>query len=201
MTIAAIETVYKGYKFRSRLEARWAYFLDLLGIRWEYEHEKYQLSSGVRYIPDFWLPDHHTILEIKGTRPTSDQIQKCEELSDSGGCITVIAWGLPQRWTSNIKDTNYQGMMVNGYCDTSYGVCACWDKDCAWIFGEDKKPGIYSIHFNSEAQFYICDENSMADIDLFKNRHNFGYTIPRNFIDKVKQVRFEDLGRQVDLFE
>lgn len=29
MGITAIETVYNGYKFRSRLEARWAVFLML----------------------------------------------------------------------------------------------------------------------------------------------------------------------------
>lgn len=28
MTIKAIDTIYKGYKFRSRLEARWAVFFD-----------------------------------------------------------------------------------------------------------------------------------------------------------------------------
>ncbi len=30
-------TVYNGTKFRSRLEARWACFFDLLGWRWQYE--------------------------------------------------------------------------------------------------------------------------------------------------------------------
>ena len=29
-----IETVYKGFKFRSRLEARWAVFFDACGVRW-----------------------------------------------------------------------------------------------------------------------------------------------------------------------
>lgn len=28
----AIETRYKGYRFRSRLEARWAVFFDALGL-------------------------------------------------------------------------------------------------------------------------------------------------------------------------
>jgi hypothetical protein len=28
MTIQAIETVYRGHRFRSRLEARWAVFFD-----------------------------------------------------------------------------------------------------------------------------------------------------------------------------
>ncbi len=35
----AIETVYRGYRFRSRLEARWAVFFDEAGIDWRYEHE------------------------------------------------------------------------------------------------------------------------------------------------------------------
>ena len=31
--IKAIETVYNGYRFRSRLEARWAVFFDALADR------------------------------------------------------------------------------------------------------------------------------------------------------------------------
>jgi hypothetical protein len=34
-----IETFYRGYRFRSRLEARWAVFMDAAGIVWEYEPE------------------------------------------------------------------------------------------------------------------------------------------------------------------
>ena len=37
--IKAIETYYKGYRFRSRLEARWAVFFDAAGIKYEYEPE------------------------------------------------------------------------------------------------------------------------------------------------------------------
>ena len=40
--IKAIETMYKGYHFRSRLEARWAVFFDTLGIPWKYENEGYE---------------------------------------------------------------------------------------------------------------------------------------------------------------
>jgi hypothetical protein len=50
-----IETVYKGYRFRSRLEARWAVFLDKLGIPYQYEKEGFELD-GEWYLPDFWLP-------------------------------------------------------------------------------------------------------------------------------------------------
>jgi hypothetical protein len=53
MTIKAIETQYKGYRFRSRLEARWAVFFDACGYNWEYEPEGFDLGNGVYYLPDF----------------------------------------------------------------------------------------------------------------------------------------------------
>lgn len=52
----AIETLYKGCRFRSRLEARWAVFFDALQIAWRYELEGFELSDGTRYLPDFFLP-------------------------------------------------------------------------------------------------------------------------------------------------
>jgi hypothetical protein len=53
-TPAPLETFYKGYRFRSRLEARWAVFFDALGIGWEYEPEAFDLGEG-GYLPDFRL--------------------------------------------------------------------------------------------------------------------------------------------------
>lgn len=51
-TIKAIETRYAGYRFRSRLEARWAIFFDALGLQWEYEPEGFETDVGW-YLPDF----------------------------------------------------------------------------------------------------------------------------------------------------
>lgn len=51
--IKPIQTYYKGYCFRSRLEARWAVFFDACGVKWEYEPEGYDLGDGVLYLPDF----------------------------------------------------------------------------------------------------------------------------------------------------
>lgn len=50
--IKPIETHYKGYRFRSRLEARWAVFFETLGCDWEYEPEGFDLH-GLWYLPDF----------------------------------------------------------------------------------------------------------------------------------------------------
>lgn len=60
--ITPIETIYKGYRFRSRLEARWAVFLDACDADWEYEPEG---ISAVRYAapePD-WGEDGNVIRE------------------------------------------------------------------------------------------------------------------------------------------
>jgi hypothetical protein len=65
MTIKAIETEYKGYLFRSRLEARWGVFFDSLGIKWQYETEGYEIDT-YRYLPDFFLPDLGAFVEVKG---------------------------------------------------------------------------------------------------------------------------------------
>ena len=47
-TSPAIPTMYRGIRMRSRLEAKWAYFMDGLGWKWEYE--PIDLNG---WIPDF----------------------------------------------------------------------------------------------------------------------------------------------------
>ena len=53
MTIKPIETLYRGRYFRSKAEARFAVFLDCLGIKWEYEPQGFDLGNGLKYLPDF----------------------------------------------------------------------------------------------------------------------------------------------------
>lgn len=72
MRIEAIETEYSGYRFRSRLEARWAVVFDCLGLTWEYEPEGFDLGEGVRYLPDFRLPHLRMWIEIKPAIPLSE---------------------------------------------------------------------------------------------------------------------------------
>lgn len=64
--IGAIETEYAGYRFRSRLEARWAVFFDACGIKWQYEAQGYE-GGGFRYLPDFYLPEQNVFCEVKGS--------------------------------------------------------------------------------------------------------------------------------------
>jgi hypothetical protein len=67
MALTPIPTKYNGYAFRSRLEARWAYYFDLSGIAYHYEPEGFVLSDGQRYLPDFYLPDYAQYVEIKSS--------------------------------------------------------------------------------------------------------------------------------------
>lgn len=83
--IKAIDTHYKGYKFRSRLEARVAVFLDAAQASWEYEKEGYTLPVNGNYLPDFFVTsfrkcDKPFWLEVKATKPTRAEIYKLREL-------------------------------------------------------------------------------------------------------------------------
>lgn len=72
-TIKAIETVYKGLRFRSRLEARWAVFFDTAHISYEYEPEGFELPDGTRYLPDFYLPEYDWYVEVKPPRNGAEE--------------------------------------------------------------------------------------------------------------------------------
>ena len=82
--IDAIPTTYAGTNFRSRLEARWATFLDSHHIEWQYEPETITLPSGTVYVPDFWLPELGTWIEVKGTG--IPRIEKAIELGETRAC-------------------------------------------------------------------------------------------------------------------
>ncbi len=90
--LKAIETLYKGYRMRSRTEGRWATFLDALGLSWDYEAEGYDLG-GVWYLPDFWLPDLDLWVETKGEMPSEQELEKAESLATQSGKCVVVLWG------------------------------------------------------------------------------------------------------------
>jgi hypothetical protein len=70
MSSQAIETKYNGHLFRSRLEARWAVWLDSLGIKYAYELQGFHLD-GDAYLPDFWLPFPSGTVWAPGTPPVA----------------------------------------------------------------------------------------------------------------------------------
>ena len=60
MTIKPIETLYRGHYFRSKAEARFAVFMDCLGVKWDYEPQGFDLGNGLKYLPDFKIYDVST---------------------------------------------------------------------------------------------------------------------------------------------
>lgn len=73
----AIETLHpiKGYRFRSRLEARWAVFFETLGVDYLYEPEGF-CFDGISYLPDFYLPLVDCYLEVKPSTPNAEEQNK-----------------------------------------------------------------------------------------------------------------------------
>lgn len=113
MNIKPIETIYKGYRFRSRLEARWAVFFDACGIAYEYEPEGFTLDDGTNYLPDFYLPEFELYVEIKpfdhdivhaiGDRNIWEQ--KCAEFRDSTDMAILLCYGQPADHLCNLLFT------------------------------------------------------------------------------------------------
>jgi hypothetical protein len=93
--IEAVPVVYDGVQFRSSLEADWACTLNHLDMRWHYEPRTLTLPSGIRYVPDFWLPSLRTFIEVKGVLgdPRMHKPGELEKEVTITGAIVLI--GLP----------------------------------------------------------------------------------------------------------
>lgn len=100
----SIETDYAGYRFRSRLEARWALAFDELGIDFLYEPEGlkvpirfranwYPRASVLRYLPDFYLPELGLWGEVKGRMGAQDDMKTTNgaaAMSEAGHDVLVL---------------------------------------------------------------------------------------------------------------
>jgi hypothetical protein len=134
----AIETKYKGYRFRSRLEARWAVFFDALGLDWTYEPEGFALSNGERYLPDFYVRDIDDGLYVE-VKPLKDPgIERAHELAgrlaaDSGKWVLVVE-GDPIEH----QDPNGAGQWCffppDGPADPDAPNDSAWSSDNGYIF-------------------------------------------------------------------
>lgn len=103
MEYKAIETHYNGYRFRSRLEARWAVFFDHAHIKYEYEPQGFELEDGTRYLPDFYLPEYDYYVEVKPPRENSrDEIEKASKFVGNGINVLVILSNIPKKKKVNL---------------------------------------------------------------------------------------------------
>lgn len=99
--IQPIETLFRGYRFRSRTEARWAVAFDTLGWHWTYETEGYRGPAGL-YLPDFAIETsdgEKCWWEIKPARRERSTRQLVDlrwvELVRGTDRALVVAFGLP----------------------------------------------------------------------------------------------------------
>lgn len=165
--IKAIETHYKGYRFRSRLEARWAVFFEAEGIEWEYEKEGFSLPSGP-YLPDFWLPQVNMWAEVKGREFTAREIHLCSELAFLSGNPCLLLQGMPDE-------------------------CAYWACEPVSWYEDDEPPywGDYFINnwYLDERRFFSCTGESGKPPKPIPAKH--WLEVAEDSVQAARSARFE----------
>lgn len=162
--IKAIETRYKGYRFRSRLEARWAVFFDAMGLDWEYEPEGFELSDGRYYLPDFKVTSpqgYTTWYEVKPKSGSDDgKMGRLEKdfmsQFDESQCVTdsfTLLCGDPIEFlgdSSNLKVCPRCGNLMDYDNGSSIGLSGayypCWPCDIGTPSGSgDSEIGVNGL--------------------------------------------------------
>jgi hypothetical protein len=185
--IKAIETEYNSVKYRSKNEARWAVFLDCLGIDFEYEPQGYEMTDGdktIKYLPDFFIPksemfDKDLYLEIK---PSNKDIIISDYDSKK-----VDSFGFHKRITilGSVKDYENDLNHNSGQYDCSFGDGGGWD--CGYMFCQCTFCGCFGYEFNGRsARIDCCDENN----DLDDKRYNADASIIMKALEEARIFRF-----------
>jgi hypothetical protein len=194
--VPAIETRYKGYRFRSRLEARWAVFFDVLHVEWEYEPQGFHLPSGA-YLPDFWLPTQEVWVEVKGKEPSDHELLKAQQLADaSQRPVAIFVGQIPESDTLREKLCGFDeswgcGRMV-------WPACAAGRDNpvsrrlalfhCGEIYNGEKKEWFPGCGHFDLASFHDSDWTCKGCGDFATPM--LGYAIERAY-DAARGARFE----------
>lgn len=145
--IKAIETKYKGYRFRSRLEARWAVFFDALGVKWDYEPEGFHLKSSNcqsekgYYLPDFFIHGNDfrgPYIEIKGQPPSDQELGKLVHLCEAVGAYGLLIHGHPG--CANVFVFHKEGIYEG--CETDFTAFSDYRKLNIAISEDDYKRAV-----------------------------------------------------------
>lgn len=183
--IKVIETIYKGYRFRSRLEARWAVFFDELGVEWEYEPEGFVLEGRGREPDLFYLPDFRVKCYGKRGDKDSDPFDlwievKGEMSHEDAMKILRFSTSRPVLVVGKIPDL---GESCDGSALHSYSEAVPF----VYPFNYETIDGDYFGAFpaaDSNGHFYLFGDDSnyinKEDVDRVEN----AYT-------KARQARFE----------
>lgn len=166
MNIKPIQTSYKGYLFRSRLEARWAVFFDTLGIKWEYEKEGYDLGEEGWYLPDFWLPEEKIWVEIKGQSPTEKEKKKAEALFyHTSNPVILLSGALGD----HLLECFIQEMADNG---GGYKQ----EQGKFYFYGHGQAPGLWvGICRGRQEPVEYLDGDCNYDVRFFDSSHDFNH--------------------------
>lgn len=134
MTIAAIPTTYRGTRFRSKLEARWAATFDHLGWYWEYEPCGVDFGDGYRYLCDFHLPAQRCWVEVKG--PVADRLDKTNHLRKNVPRHDLVIIARPP---GPGEAANFHSPL--GYAGVTIQLCAACQQRCFYDYQHDRAAG------------------------------------------------------------
>lgn len=79
----------KIIKMRSGYEVMYAIILENRGVEWQYEPKLFKLQNGMRYTPDFYLPQTNEWIDVKG-RLTEKHKLKHQIFQEMGNKLTLI---------------------------------------------------------------------------------------------------------------
>ena len=152
----AQKTTYNGIEFRSKLEAKTAQALDNLGIEYEYEPQGYQLSNGMWYRPDFWLPYAGEFIECKGVMKNEDMAKIAGLVKDTNAPVVVISYNNSMLISVNDEDPENKFNVCSG---DEIGLLKC------------TKCGNVYFSGNYDSVFYClrcqsCGNNDVTTLEL-----------------------------------
>jgi len=201
MDFRPIETVYNGYRFRSRLEARWAVFFDVLGIKYDYEPEGF-IKGSFRYLPDFYLPNTETWVEVKGNWKDQDLF----------GFVEFLDFGCPMHGFDNSAEETLHntltcpGLLVLGQIPSiKWGVVLHplirhykgLVRSYVSFGGDDfirKEEGRHHGYMDTYAQAYYDDFDGLLnffDPEAYTVETRLAFTKVVNAYQAARQARFE----------
>lgn len=205
--IKAIETVYKGLRFRSRLEARWAVFFDTANIPYEYEPEGFELPDGTRYLPDFYLPEYDWYVEVKPPREgAAEDLIRASKFVGKKIKVLLLLGNIPPK--KDIELWHYCAMYFNPLRHALTIERCCFDvalaadqesytglKISTWLGVDHKQPvSIYNMWKMPEKVLTAIHDREISDefpwCETFADDEERIKMLAKPY-EKARQARFE----------